>query len=126
MRNPCALGRNVKFNVDENLPADLVEDLRLAGQFADTVADEMLTGSPDSQVVEAARLANRILLTLDKGIATQSSCPAESHAGIVLFCPGASGRRQVLAFIRSRLPGLLKMELGRRLTVATQTGIRVR
>jgi hypothetical protein len=43
------------------------------------------------------------VLTLDKGIANPIQHPMNTHAGMVLFRPGVSGRLAVLHFIRSRL-----------------------
>ena len=56
----------MKFKIDENLPVDLVADLRLAGNEADTVLDDNLAGATDSIVVAAAHREGRILPTLDK------------------------------------------------------------
>ncbi len=58
----------MKFKLDENLPVELVADLRALGHDADTVAGEGLAGAPDPIVVDAACAAGRILFTLDKGI----------------------------------------------------------
>ena len=47
----------------------LVTDVRNLGQDADSVTDEGLAGAPDPTVLDAAFESDRILLTLDKGIA---------------------------------------------------------
>jgi len=86
----------VKFKLDENLP------------------------------VELARASNRILLTLDKGIANMLRYPLTKHAGVVLFRPDSSGQRAVLSFVRARLHDVLQMELADRLTVVGPTRIRIR
>jgi predicted nuclease of predicted toxin-antitoxin system len=116
----------VKFKIDENLPVDLVADLHLAGHDTDTVLDENLAGAADSVVVAAALQEGRILLTLDKGTANLTQHPVTTHAGVVLFRPGASGRSAVLDFIRSRLADLLILELANRVTVVSERRIRVR
>jgi len=116
----------VKFKIDENLPVDLVADLHLAGHDADTVIDESLAGAADLIVLAASLREDRILLTLDKGIANLMQHPANTHAGVVLFRPGASGRSAVLDFIRSRLAELLFLELANRVTVVSEGRIRVR
>jgi hypothetical protein len=67
-----------------------------------------------------------ILLTLDKGIASLIQHPVNTHAGVVLFRPGASGRLAVLDFIRSRLAELLGLELANRVTVVSEGRVRVR
>lgn len=116
----------MNFKIDENLPVDLVVDLQLAGHDADTVLDENLAGATDLIVVAAALREGRILLTLDKGIANLIQHPVNTHAGVVLFRPGATGRSMVLDFIRSRLAEFLRLELANRVTVVSEGRIRVR
>jgi predicted nuclease of predicted toxin-antitoxin system len=116
----------VRFKLDENLPLELAADLRIAGHDADTVLDENLNGAPDRLVVETARSASRILLTLDTGIANLIRHPQEQHAGVVLFRPGSSGRIAVLEFIRSRISLLLQHDLEHRVTIVSDTRIRIR
>jgi Domain of unknown function (DUF5615) len=65
----------------------------LAGHEADGLHDEGLIGAPDSVVLDLVRRENRVLLTLDKGIADVRAYPPEDHAGIV--CSGL--RRWVVA-----------------------------
>jgi predicted nuclease of predicted toxin-antitoxin system len=55
----------MKFKVDENLPAELLDDLRVAGHEAETVSDEGLTGAPDAVILENARREGYTLLTMD-------------------------------------------------------------
>jgi predicted nuclease of predicted toxin-antitoxin system len=54
----------VKFKLDENLPVELVTDLRGLGHDADTVTGEGLRDAADPAVVDAAFAADRILFTL--------------------------------------------------------------
>lgn len=116
----------MKFKVDENLPREIAEDLLRIGHNADTVNDEGLAGADDASVVEAARASARILMTLDKGIASIQQYPIAEHAGVVLFRPASFGRGEVLSFVRLRLGVLLEMELAGHLTVVGPTRIRVR
>jgi predicted nuclease of predicted toxin-antitoxin system len=97
----------VKFKIDENLPGEFGLDLRALGHDAETVYAENLAGAKDPLLLAAASSEQRILLTLDKGIANLQQYPAEQHSGVVLFRPVRSGRQSVLAFIRERLPDLL-------------------
>jgi len=116
----------VKFKLDEDLPVELTEDLRSLGHDADTVADEGLRGASDPTVVDACRAADRILFTLDKGIANLRGYPVQQHAGVVLFRPDTSGRRAVIAFVRDRLHRVIEMDLAGRLTVVGPFRIRCR
>jgi predicted nuclease of predicted toxin-antitoxin system len=116
----------MKFKLDENLPRELADDLMRLGHESDTVHGEGLVGAEDAAVVQAARASGRVLMTLDKGIASLLQHPVNEHGGVVLFRPDKSGRRSVLSFVRSRLENLLEMELAGRLTVVGPTRIRVR
>ena len=116
----------MKFKLDENLPLELGDDFRNLGYDSDTVLDERLYGAEDPAIVEAARASNRILVTLDKGIANLLRYPLSKHTGVVLFRPDSSGQRAVLSFVRARLLDVLRMEVAGRLTVVGPTRIRVR
>ena len=116
----------MKFKIDENLPGELAADLRDLGHEADTVFGESLAGTQDPILLAVASSEKRILLTLDKGIANLQRYPADQHSGVVLFRPVRSGRRNVLTFIRERLPDLLELDLRNRLTVVGPTRIRAR
>jgi predicted nuclease of predicted toxin-antitoxin system len=116
----------MRFKVDENLPAELAEDLRVAGFDAETVPGEGLAGIEDLKLIETTLAEQRVLLTLDKGIANVLSYPAGTHAGVVLFRPGSVGRTRVSEFVRSRLPKVLELEIMDRVTVVTETRIRIR
>ena len=89
----------MKVKLDENLPAELLDDLRAAGHEADTVRDEALTGAPDAVVRGRVRDDRQVLLTVDKGIADVRAYPPEHHSGIVLFRPGSMGCGTTLAFV---------------------------
>jgi len=116
----------MKFKVDENLPADLLDDLRVAGHEAETVPEEGLTGAPDAVILERVRREGYTLLTMDKGIADVRANPPARYAGIVLFRPATSGRGAVRAFVRRHLPTILQTDLAGRLVVITERSIRVR
>lgn len=116
----------MRFKLDENLPVELTSDLRDLGHEADTVVDEGLGGAEDPAVVDAAFASNRILFTLDKGIANLQRYPTHQNAGVVLFRPETSGRGAVTAFVRERLNKVLEMDLANRLTVVGPTRIRFR
>ncbi len=116
----------MKFKVDENLPAEIVTDLRTASHDADSVIDEGLRGSPDPPILERARHEGRVLLTMDKGIADVREYPPEDYAGIILFRPRTSGRNAVISLFRRHLPILFQTDLSGHLLVVTESGIRMR
>jgi predicted nuclease of predicted toxin-antitoxin system len=116
----------MKFKIDENLPGELVADLRAAGHDADTVSDEGLAGASDTAIMARFQAETRAFLTMDKGIADVRAYPPHLYAGIVLFRPRTTGRSATLAFVRQHLPALLQADLSGHLFVVTETGIRVR
>jgi predicted nuclease of predicted toxin-antitoxin system len=116
----------VQFKVDENLPAEVAEAVRELGHSADTVAEEGLSGAPDSRVIAAAEAERRILLTLDKGITGQLRNPASRHCGVVLFRSKSLGRGATLRFVTQHLEALINLPIEDRITVVTENGIRIR
>ncbi|MGB2603953.1 MAG: DUF5615 family PIN-like protein [Candidatus Sulfotelmatobacter sp.] len=82
----------MRFKLDENLPRELADDLARLGHDADSVYSEGLAGADDATVLAAAGAAGRILMTLDKGIASVLRHPVHEHGGVVLFRPDESGR----------------------------------
>jgi predicted nuclease of predicted toxin-antitoxin system len=105
---------------------ELRDDIRALGHEADTVPDEGLMGAPDSVLLERARDEDRVLLTMDKGIADVRRYPPRLYAGIVLFRPGSTGRGEVLAFVRRQLPSVLAWELKGWLLIVGERSIRLR
>ena len=116
----------MKFKLDENLPVELVKDLRDAGHDAQSVAEEGLVGTADSAFLAHVRRERRVLMTMDKGIADVRVHPPEQYAGIVLFRPGTSGRKAVLAFVRRQLTAVLGPDIDGHLLVVTERNIRLR
>ena len=75
----------MKFKLDENLPVSSAAILTGAGHDVDTVTAEGLIGAPDREVVAAATMAGRILISLDRGLGDIRAYPPGSHAGIVVL-----------------------------------------
>jgi predicted nuclease of predicted toxin-antitoxin system len=67
------------FKLDENVPVELLDDLRAAGHEAGGLRDEGLTGASDDVVLDLVRRERRVLLTLDKGIADVRAHPPVGH-----------------------------------------------
>lgn len=116
----------MKLKLDENLPSELLDELRSAGHEADSVREEGLAGAGDPVILERAKAEGRVLLTLDKGIGDVRAYPPSEFHGIVLLRPPSSGRAATLTFARNHLPPLLALDLRRRLVVVTERGVRWR
>lgn len=116
----------MKVKLDENLPFEILTDLRQAGHDAESVRDEGLSGQPDPVILAKTREEARVLFTLDKGIGNIRAYNPERYSGIVLFRPPTEGRRITLEFVRRHLARILELELASRLVVVSGIGIRVR
>ncbi len=116
----------MRFKLDENLPLEIVADLRTAGHEIDSVYEQRLAGAPDEAILAAAHRERRILLTMDKGIGDLRRLASSSFSGIVLFRPRATGRRTTLEFVRRHLPAVLHSDLEGRLVIVSEGGLRIR
>lgn len=117
----------MRIKLDENLPAELADDLRRLGHLVDTVADEELEGQPDPLVADAARRGRRCLFSLDKGLGDIRRYPPKAYHGIVLFRFRRVGRIAVRRGVLELLPEIERRQpLRRLLLVASDFAIRVR
>ena len=116
----------MRVKLDENLPAELLEDLRAAGHDADHVHTEGLVGAPDRLILERALQEQRVVLTLDRGLADVRHRPSAGFPGVILFRPPSTGRGAVLAFVRRHLAVLTDRAAAGHLLVVTERSIRRR
>ena len=75
----------MKLKLDENLGRDVAEALRAAGHDVETVVDEQLSGAPDRSVIEAARVEERALVTLDLDFGNPLLFRHSAYHGVALF-----------------------------------------
>lgn len=101
----------MKLKLDEHLPDDLATDLVRRGHDVDTVLDEEPGGQDDVAVVRAATDADRLLLTLDRGVGDSRRHPPASHAGIVVLRPASQDPDSILQLVARflRTPDLEKL-----------------
>jgi len=115
------------IKLDENLPAELVDDLAARGHNVDSVEREGLAGAPDSVVTAAARRSHRVLFTLDKGVADVRRFPPQQYAGVVLFRVRHRGRTTLRHIVLDALAYLPPpSRLVGRLLVVTESSMRLR
>ncbi|MCX7007595.1 MAG: DUF5615 family PIN-like protein, partial [Kiritimatiellaeota bacterium] len=82
----------MRIKLDENLPSDLAEVLRLHGHDVDTVVTENLTGHPDETVWEAVGKAGRFFITTDLDFSDVRRYRPGTHAGVLLIRLHTEGR----------------------------------
>lgn len=75
----------MKIKLDENLPIDLVPVLQRLGHDVDTVPQENLTGSNDTNVWKATQAAGRFLITQDMDFSDSRKYKPGSHCGLLLL-----------------------------------------
>jgi predicted nuclease of predicted toxin-antitoxin system len=117
----------MRVKLDENLPAELADDLRRLGHLVDTVSDEGLEGRADPVVAGAARRGGRCLFSLDKGLGDVRQYPPNAYHGIVLWRLRRVGRMAVRRSVLEVLPEIEKRQsLKGLLLVVSDSGIRMR
>jgi uncharacterized protein (DUF433 family)/predicted nuclease of predicted toxin-antitoxin system len=84
-RTAAAAAVPMRFKLDENLPVSAAAILASAGHDVDTIGQEGLSGAPDTDVAAAATAAERMLISLDVGLADIRAYPPGSHPGIVVL-----------------------------------------
>lgn len=102
----------LRILVDENIPAMTVAALRQAGHDVADLRGTMLEGSSDEALWVKAQGEKRLLITTDKGFATQRDLP---HHGILIVRLRQPNRHRIHArvvgaladFPEEEWPGLL-------------------
>jgi len=75
----------MKLKIDENLPSESLELLRVAGYDAITVVEEGLAGAEDAALAEVCKAEQRVFVTLDADFADIRSYPPKQFRGIVVL-----------------------------------------
>jgi len=100
------LKRGLKFKVDENLPAEFAAILGGVGFEAATVADEGLSGTADSSLLDRCRAEERVLVTLDLDFANVQAHPVGTHAGIIVFRSKSQDKLTLISLLERIVPML--------------------
>ncbi|HEX7679769.1 MAG TPA: DUF5615 family PIN-like protein [Thermoanaerobaculia bacterium] len=74
----------MRIKLDENLPTDLVAELRALGHDVEDVYAEGLSGRPDGEIWTAAQQEARLLVTQDIRFGDARMFTPGAHAGFVL------------------------------------------
>ena len=74
----------MKVKLDENLPESAIEPLQAVGHDVDTARAEGLQGADDPPLLEAATRADRLLVTLARGLGDVQAYPPGTHAGVLV------------------------------------------
>lgn len=115
----------MRIKLDENLPQRAAARLSAAGHTVDTVLDEGLGGRTDVEVVRAAALDDRLLITLDRGLGDIRAYPPGEHAGILVIRLDDQSPRSI-AVVVDELAAIDLDALSRCVSVYDRGNLRVR
>lgn len=116
----------MKFKIDENLPVEAADLLRVSGHEADTVQEEGLAGAEDETLAERICLENRAIITLDLDFSDIRAYPPQDYSGIVILRPSRRDKESALALIRQFLSLLLVESLVGNIWIVEPDRIRIR
>ncbi len=116
----------MKFKVDENLPIEAADLLRLAGHEADTVGEEDLNGTEDTLLSERMRLEGRAIVTLDLDFSDIRAYPPQDYSGIIILRPNRQDKDSLTALVRRILPLLTVEPLAGTIWIVEPDRIRIR
>ena len=115
-----------RFLVDESMPRQLYDDMRLAGYDSEYGRDVGLQGQPDTVVFTYAQRERRTIVTLDKGQGGIVRYPTP-HAGIIVArLPGQMATPLRVQLIMARLHGLAGTDFADSVVVIDTRRVRVR
>ena len=108
------------------MPRSASQVLVAAGHDVDTVVDEDLAGASDPQVVAAATVTGRLLITQDRGLGDIRKYPPGGHAGILVLRPPDQSATTVAAALAELIAGQDLHALAGTITVAQRGLLRIR
>ena len=116
----------MRFKLDENIPLELGDLLRLAGHDAQTVLDQGLGGSGDRDLAVACRREDRIIITFDTGFVDIRQYPPGAYPGIVVLRLNSQVREHTVAIGVRLLRALDGKSPAGQLWIVEETRVRVR
>ena len=87
----------MRIKLDENVSADLVDDLVALGHDVDTAPSEGLAGHEDPEVWAGAQAAGRVLITQDLDFSDVRVFAPGTHHGLILVRLRAPSRARLRA-----------------------------
>jgi predicted nuclease of predicted toxin-antitoxin system len=116
----------VKLKLDENLGTRCVEMFAADGHDVTTVGAQSMTSAADQELIEACRLEDRALVTLDLDFSNPLVFPPQQYAGIaVLRLPSQPSHLILVALIQTLIDALKREELKGRLWSVEPNRIRI-
>ncbi|MEW5717018.1 MAG: DUF5615 family PIN-like protein [Chloroflexota bacterium] len=116
----------MKFKVDENLPEEVVAELRAHKHDAMSVANQGLAGKDDAVVAARVRDEARCLIRLDLDFSDLRAYPPSDYHGIVVIRSKKQDKTTVLALVKRFVPLLATEPVAGKLWIVEEDRIRIR
>lgn len=116
----------VRFKLDENLPAEMADLFNGAGHDAVTVLDEQLGGVSDLDLATVCVQEHRAIVTLDSDFSDIRTYRPAAYPGIVVFRLDNQARDHLLEIGTRFLYRLSTGSLDGQLWIVEESRIRVR
>lgn len=116
----------MKFKVDENLPEEVVTELRAHKHDVMSVADQGLAGKDDAVVAARVRDEARCLITLDLDFGDLRAYPPSDYHGLIVIRSKKQDKATVLSLVRKFIPLLATELVVKRLWIVEEDRVRIR
>ena len=116
----------MRFKLDENLPEEAADLLRVAGHDATTVLGQRMSGSPDAVLADVCRQEIRILVTLDLDFADIRVYPPGDYPGLIVLRPASHAKLRILHLLAQLGEHISTESPEGRLWIVDEAGIRIR
>lgn len=116
----------MRIKVDEDLPVQAIQMLRVSGHDAAGVREQGMSGWKDPELWQAVQQEDRFLVTADKGFGDIRRYPPGTHAGVLVLRPDQDGIGPVLDLLRLVLATCDLDAMKGTLVVVTPRGLRFR
>jgi len=89
----------IKIKIDECLPHECADLMIQQGYNVETVRQEGLQGSADTEIWNAAQSEKRFLVTTDLDFSDMRRYEPGKHAGVLLLRLGKEGKGRMLSYL---------------------------
>jgi predicted nuclease of predicted toxin-antitoxin system len=115
----------LRFKIDENLPSEAVELLEHHGFDASSVVLQRMVGRDDAGVALTCRDENRIVVTLDRGMALHAMGHQLAGLSVLVLRPIDQSKPAVLSMI-DRVAGMVKDWKTPFVAIVSENSVRLR
>ncbi len=116
----------MRFKIDENMPIEAAEQLRIAGHDALTISDQQMVGDADSRIASVCQSEQRAIVSLDLDFSDIRTYQPGDYHGIIVLRPRTQAKPVVLALLAQLIPLLDSEPLENNLWILQENGLRIR